>query len=354
MANVAERMVEIGKIVCTIELRMRVELDKPTIAKYRAEISEGSVFPPVEATDVNGELLLTNGFHRLAARRANGETEVLVRIHTGSYEDAQDAAARADAHGGLVRSNADKRRVVDMLIRMERHMDDSDRVIASIAGIADHHLVAKLRRKLKNNESSGIASQLERESALSKPKKRKGLDGKRRRVKDTPPKAKPPKVLPIAGQLATKYTPEQIGWPAPSIADLPDPEHPGYTHAQWFIFQNGHVHLTPVKERAQSKQRMALVEFTGAVRKFGEAAKAFAAVPSFTPEQYFEVAATMDNGAKLWINKLAQHIDVLLTGLRVLEPFAPVLKERALRDATSEVVAVAPAAPAEVSEQAVV
>jgi hypothetical protein len=249
-------------------------------------------------------------------------------VTIGTYEDAQDAAAAADSHDGLRRTNEDKRKVVNMLIRMERHMDDSDRVIANIAGV-DHKFVGKLRRILKKQLSVGDRPQLNTETKrISKPEKRKGKDGKLYRTDRKKPRSQGTVSPPPPPLAVPQYTPEQIGWPAPEIADLPHPDHPGYTHAQWFIHQHGHVHTMPVKDRELMKRQITLREFSSAVNRLGKAANEFAKVRPLEAEEYFQVAATMDNGGRMWIGKLAQHLDLLLRVLRSLEEFSAILKER--------------------------
>ena len=323
---ITQRELPLDQIVDDIELLMRVSISKETVAEYAKAMKDGSVFPPVEVMDVDGELFLTNGFHRLRARKQCNAATILAYVSTGSYEDAQDAAARGDAHSELTlaRTNADKNKVVNMLIRMERHMGESARVIAKVAGV-HHKIVDKLRKAYENQLSGGAKRQVNPENGNPKPKKVKGLDGKRYRVKPRP--APPPKIAPPPS-FGKKYTPEEIGWPAPEIADEEHPDHPGYTRAQWFIFEHGHVHLQPVQERALARRQMALREFSGAVNKLGVAAKEFAKAPPFEVEEYFAVAASMDNGARMWVNKVGQHMDLLLSVLQMLEPFAPALKER--------------------------
>ncbi|MGY8679776.1 hypothetical protein Q2941_18550 [Bradyrhizobium sp. UFLA05-153] len=313
-------MLVIDEIIDDIELLMRVTISKETVTEYAEAMGRGSAFPHVDVMDVGGELYLTNGYHRIRARRACGETTTNAYVSTGSYEDAQDAAAKADSHDGLRRTNADKRKVVNMLIRMERHVDDSDRAIANIAGV-DNHFVAKLRKQLKNHLATGDRPQLNGENRpTSMPEKRKGLDGKYRRANKRSTK-KPSAALPPPKPVP-KYTPEQIGWPPPEIADLPHPEHPEYTHAQWFVRQHGHVHIMPVDQIQMQKRQIALREFSSAILKLGRAAQEFAKTPQLTADEYFEVASTMENGARMHVTKIAQHIGVLLEALRLIESYS--------------------------------
>jgi hypothetical protein len=103
---------------------------------------------------------------------------------------------------------------------------------------------------------------------------------------------------------------------------LPHPDHPGYTHAQWFIRQHGHVHIMPVAQKAEMEKRIALREFSSAVVTFGKAAAEFAKVPPMTADDYFATAATMENGGAMYIAKIDSYLATLLDALRLLEPYA--------------------------------
>jgi ParB-like chromosome segregation protein Spo0J len=97
-------------------LMMRVELSQPTITTYAAALESGAEFPPIECTEVDGELLLTNGFHRLAGHQNAGRTEIQAIVTERDMDDALLAAARSDNYNGLKRTNADKRKAILALL----------------------------------------------------------------------------------------------------------------------------------------------------------------------------------------------------------------------------------------------
>jgi hypothetical protein len=163
------------------------------VNEYALAMKDYATFPPIECVEVDGVMLLTNGFHRVEAKKRIGETTIAAQVHVnGTYQDAQDAAIRslrANSYGGIKHTNADKRKAVSMALRMERHRDKSDRMIAEMCGV-DHEFV-------RNSRAGGDRRHLTFERPAL-PKKRVGKDGKRypaeRRIK---PKREPFKPTPL-------------------------------------------------------------------------------------------------------------------------------------------------------------
>jgi hypothetical protein len=150
-----------------------------------------------------------------------------------------------------------------------------------------------------------------------------------------------------------KFTPEQLGFPSPEIADEPDPIVTNMTRAQAWSLRWGAVHIQTPAQRVLDAKQKNLQSFSGAVRDLGEAARTFlrlqalqipgtlagepghtcALADAFTPEEYLAVAGSMDNGGAVWRRKLEQHLDALLTALRIVESFAAVLRPTPTTDA---------------------
>jgi hypothetical protein len=172
--------------------------------------------------------------------------------------------------------------------------------------------------------------------------KRKGRDGKLRRMPKRKPKTAP-KLAPAPIRPALNLPPltrEQLKAP-PGVDAV---EHA----ARW-----GSVHIASPDDRVRDAKQINARSFSSAVRAFGEAAQKFLAakgirIPGtlrgeplydpnlathFTPEEYLTVLATMQNGGKLWRDKLEEHLDTLIQALQlslqVLEPYAKMVKERA-------------------------
>ncbi|KQP07497.1 hypothetical protein ASF28_10095 [Methylobacterium sp. Leaf99] len=99
------------------------------------------------------ELIREEGFHRLApAREAELET-IACEVRTGTIRDAILHSAGANTTHGLRRSNADKRRAVQLLLEDKEWSKWADREIARRCFVG-HPLVAGLRALVTGRNSS--------------------------------------------------------------------------------------------------------------------------------------------------------------------------------------------------------
>ncbi|QEL19910.1 hypothetical protein PX52LOC_06992 [Limnoglobus roseus] len=131
------------------ELQPRAKgLDKSHVDEladeYRKE--EFSVEPPTVWKIPNFDRYrLSSGHHRIAGAKKAGLTGLKFAVRTGTWTDwAIDTVTSNQGHG-LKRSNADKRRCVELLLRMMPH--DSDKRISELAGVSDK-TVADVRLEL--------------------------------------------------------------------------------------------------------------------------------------------------------------------------------------------------------------
>ena len=133
-------------------LQPRAALDMDTVEEYATRYAEG--MDMVEITlFFDGEYYwLGDGFHRVAGAEKAGLDTIPADVREGTFRDALLFAAGANAAHGLRRTNADKRRAVEMLIGDAECAGWSDREIARHCQVG-HPLVAEIRA-----ESSGISS----------------------------------------------------------------------------------------------------------------------------------------------------------------------------------------------------
>lgn len=140
----------------------RAGLDESTVAEYAESWSELSrkangfnEMPPIVVYHDGTDHWLADGFHRLAAYKRfldSGSASAAPRairaiIHAGQRRDAVLAACGANATHGLRRTNADKRRAIETLLRDEEWRQWSDSEIARRV-IVDHKTVAAVRAQL--------------------------------------------------------------------------------------------------------------------------------------------------------------------------------------------------------------
>jgi len=123
--------------------------------------------PPVRIRTVSGMgHVITDGFHTVEAHRLVGRTQVTCVAHPGTWEDAVlDAASANQQHLGLKRTNADKRRAVQMVLLVVPQWANNR--IAGHVGVSDK-TVAEERDRLEST------------SEIPKLSEREGADGRTR------------------------------------------------------------------------------------------------------------------------------------------------------------------------------
>jgi hypothetical protein len=327
MTTIIERMVKIAAIEDDVELCMRVNgLNPETVKEYAAAMKAGAEFPPVELTQVGSLLMLTNGFHRRAAALKLGETEILARIVEGTEVEAKLAAAGADSHDGLRRTNADKRKAVMLMLSTPEIADKfNDQKIANLAGV-HRDTVHDLRKKNSvvgnrqlNSPNPGVPAPA--------PKSKRGKDGKKYPTTKNKPKPSVNKPPPATNVVALTPKPTAGLGGHITAEQREKAEAHGYRH----------VYLHPIETEILHNNQKAARAFSGAVSALGEAAQAFLTrvqkegscerygekgkESPFTPKEYFDTLATMENGGQLWHRKLTQRLDDLLIALRLIEQF---------------------------------
>jgi len=120
--------------------------DQATVDEYTECLNNGIELPPPDVCrDKDGNVYLWDGWHRIAAHKAKGDTSILVRIHEGSERDAVLFAVAANDTHGLRRTNADKRKAVQILLQDPEWSQWSDKKLASICHVSDG-LVARIRK----------------------------------------------------------------------------------------------------------------------------------------------------------------------------------------------------------------
>jgi len=130
----------------------RARLCEDTVSEYAAAMERGDEFPPVVAFYDGTEYWMADGFHRSeAACRAN--REIAVEVRQGTRRDAILFAVGANDAHGLRRTNADKRRAVETLLRDDEWSQWSNREIARRCRVSNH-LVADVKRVLTGNSPS--------------------------------------------------------------------------------------------------------------------------------------------------------------------------------------------------------
>lgn len=139
----------------------RAQIDEATVNDYAESMQAGTVFPAVVVFYDGATYWLADGFHRVAAATQAGLTEISAEVRQGTQRDAILHSVGANAAHGLRRTNADKRRAVERLLRDEEWGRWSDREIARRCAVSNR-FVSNMRQQLSVN-----GSQIERKAERS-------------------------------------------------------------------------------------------------------------------------------------------------------------------------------------------
>lgn len=147
-------------------------------------------------------MVLTRGFHRIEALKRLGRKRVEVEVKNGDVADALVDAAGSNSGHGLKRTNADKRRCVDMVL--EAHPDWSSRRVAEEAGVSDE-FVRQYREEVEKKAEGQVPTVGTCENKVT------GRDGKKqsRRKKKDKVAASPEPVKQSGNETDDKSTNEQ-------------------------------------------------------------------------------------------------------------------------------------------------
>lgn len=145
-------IVDIGELRLDGGTQSRAKLCEATIAEY-AEQYSSKTLPPIVVFYDGSEHWLADGFHRVHGAKKAGRSLLPAEVRQGSQRDAVLYSVGANATHGLPRTNADKRRAVELLLRDEEWSKRSDRWIAEKCGVS-HNFVNVNRRALSSDDNA--------------------------------------------------------------------------------------------------------------------------------------------------------------------------------------------------------
>jgi hypothetical protein len=160
------RMIPLDQVIADDSVQSRAQLDMITVAEYAEVLRTGESLPAIKVVSDGTTNWVRDGFHRVAAHQSAGRDEINCEVSIGTKRDAILASAGSNKDHGLRRTNADKRRSVEMVLRDDEGRQWSDRRIAEHVGV-DGKTVATMRNDL---EFAGtIPIQPVRKSTADKP-----------------------------------------------------------------------------------------------------------------------------------------------------------------------------------------
>lgn len=139
--------IELNKIRLDGGTQSRAEMNMTTVEEYAEAMKEGAQFPPVIVIYDGTDHWLGDGFHRHAAAKKAELPEIAAEVRQGTRRDAVLLSVSVNANHGLRRTNADKRRAIETLLRDDDWREWSDKEIGRKVSV-DNHTVAKVRAEL--------------------------------------------------------------------------------------------------------------------------------------------------------------------------------------------------------------
>jgi ParB-like chromosome segregation protein Spo0J len=136
------RNIPVDEIVLDDRLYLRDKLDDFTVERYADSWER---LPPVTVYEVDGKLLMADGFHRHAAAVMLNKRTIPAEVRKGTFTEALDFVSTVNLFHGLPLSRSERRRAVE--VKLKLHPDWSDRRLAEGMGVG-RELIAKVRRQL--------------------------------------------------------------------------------------------------------------------------------------------------------------------------------------------------------------
>ncbi len=143
-------LIALDNITLDPRCQPRTEMDPQLILDYVEAMRNGATFPPVIVYHDGSDYYLADGFHRVEATRLAGMSEIACDVRQGGLRDAMLHAVGANAAHGKRRTNADKRRAVETMLKDDEWSQLGDREIARRCAVT-HPFVAKVRRGESGN-----------------------------------------------------------------------------------------------------------------------------------------------------------------------------------------------------------
>jgi hypothetical protein len=134
-------------------IQCRASIDVATVNEYAERMTEGDDFPPIVLFATNGKHWVGDGWHRLWAAEHIGALTIPAEVRKGGRVEALKHALGANAAHGHRRTNADKRRCVEIALREFPKL--SAREVAKLCGVADS-FVGDQRRQVQSDCTSRV------------------------------------------------------------------------------------------------------------------------------------------------------------------------------------------------------
>jgi hypothetical protein len=148
--QIVVREVSVDLVLSDPAVTARFEPSEETIFRYSLCLAKGDNFPPIDVFDLGMNYLLADGGHRLEAYRLECIDKIWARVHPGGRSEALIFAAGSNVKHGLLRTNRDKHRVVENVLKHPDLGKMSNNKIAEICAVSQP-FVGRVRWQLTCN-----------------------------------------------------------------------------------------------------------------------------------------------------------------------------------------------------------
>ena len=148
-------VVSLDDLKLDTRLQIRESINSEKVTEYAEAMRDGEKFPPIEAKSVDGELLITDGFHRWYSAREAGFQDFETKVTDGTFLDALFDAVGANWNHGIPRTYEGKRKAVLKLLAEPECTSFSDLKIASLTRLSNH-FVGKVRAEFEGRAKKSV------------------------------------------------------------------------------------------------------------------------------------------------------------------------------------------------------
>lgn len=143
---------ELQRIRIDGDTQSRVELNHEVVEEYATAMEEGATLPPVVVFFDGADHWLADGFHRYFGADHAGRDSIEADVRNGTKLDAQLFSFGVNAHHGLRRSSADKRKAIAGALNHPVSCKWSNNQIAKHCGVSDKTVAAVRDAHFGNSE----------------------------------------------------------------------------------------------------------------------------------------------------------------------------------------------------------
>lgn len=191
--------VALSSIQLDTSIQLRANMNMDAVGDYADSMRNGATLPAVELVGTTSQAWIVDGWHRVMAAIQAGAVDIEADLRPGTQTDALHAAFGRNASNGLRRTNADKRREVELCVREFPHL--SSRAIAEMCGVS-HTFVDQVKPVQVATVATSVT----------------GADGKQYPARRTAA-PKPERPIDTFRPIAPNRDPLHVG---PSASDVPD------------------------------------------------------------------------------------------------------------------------------------